>query len=443
MAARSSSRNGGTASAVRHRTTANGTAGERATADAIPMAPDRPASEDAPPRMRHRWTPGRMAVLALALLFFTTPALAYLAGARAQQIENRALTPRPSLSEGWQVFPQLNRWTSDHLPLRSNAVSANASIDQGVFDELPAYGTSGRSDVVAAHGGWLFYAQDLAWACTPQASVPSILANANRLASIVRSTGARYVLLVPPDKTSIETAELPSRYPNKACSTAAKQAFWSQIEASPPQGYADLYRPLQQLRAQLGRPVYKSKDTHWAPVSGALYARAVVDAIAPGLWQPKDLVPTGPQKALGDLTRFTGIEADNTFDGYEVRRPGVMAYPAIPYVPGASGKLGTAGILGRTTGASTLYTGRTLTLADSFNGVSQFLVSPYFARMTSVSINAAPKSPRDVARLILSSKAVVVESVERGLATGRAPLFSTGFLDALQREITAQRRSTP
>ncbi len=43
---------------------------------------------------------------------------------------------------------------------------------------------------------------------------------------MVRATGAGFALFIPPDKTSIETAELPSRYPGKACSTAAKRDFW-------------------------------------------------------------------------------------------------------------------------------------------------------------------------------------------------------------------------
>ncbi len=413
----------------------------RAAPDTEPLAADRPAAEDAPPPQRKRWSPSRLLILLLAIAFFSVPGLAYLAGARPEQLENRPLSPRPSLTEGWGIFGHLNRWTSDHLPLRGSAVRANAAIDEKVFDEPPAYGTGGRSDVIAAPHGWLFWAQDLQWACTPTTPVPTILRNATRLARMVRATGANYVLLVPPDKTSIETEELPSRYPNKACSQAAKKAFWAQTTSAPPQGYADLYHPLLALRAQAGRSIYKPKDTHWAPLAAGLYARTVVDAAVPGLWQPGAFVPVGQVTEIGDLTRFTGISADNTYDGWQVRRPGVRAYPEIPYQPGKVGKIGIAGLTATSSQGARLYPAPTLVLGDSFNGVSQSQVSPYFADITSVSINTAPKDAHDVARMILDSRFVVVESVERAFATGRAPLFSTAFLDSLQRQINAQQRS--
>jgi len=408
--------------------------------DREPLAPDRPPAEDAPPARYHRWSAPRVAVLLLAIVFFTLPGLAYLAGARAQQIENRPLSTRPALSEGWKVFGHLNRWTSDHLPLRGSAVRTNADLDQAVFDEVPAYGGGGRPEVISAGGGWLFWAQDVQWACTPTQPVATTLRNATRLARMVRATGARYVLLVPPDKTSVETAELPGRYPGKACSRTAKAAFWSQIASSPPEGYADLYRPLLALRAQLGRPVYKSKDTHWAPLAAGVYARSVVDAVEPGLWDAGAFVPTGRRSELGDLTRFTGVPADNTYDDWAVRRPGVTAYPQVPYTPGKVGSLGVALLKATSAAGARVYPQLTLTIADSFNGVSQSLVTPYLADITSVSVNSAPRDPRDVARMILSSRAVVVESVERAFATGRAPLFSSAFLDSLQRELDAQRR---
>jgi hypothetical protein len=244
---------------------------------------------------------------------------------------------------------------------------------------------------------------------------------------------------VPPDKTSIETNELPARYPGKACGQAAKHAFWSQIEAAPPQGYADLYRPLLDLRAQAGQPIYKSKDTHWAPQAAALYARTVTDAIQPGLWEPQALVPTGRKSQLGDLTRITGLPSDNSFDGWAVRRPGVRAYPDVPFRGGKVGSVGVARITTTSTAGAPLVGGETLVLGDSFNGVSQPLVAPYFSNITTVSINSAPHDAKAVAKMILSSRTVVVESVERAFATGRAPLFSDAFLNDLQKELDAQR----
>ncbi len=68
------------------------------------------------------------------------------------------------------------------------------------------------------------------------------------------------------------------------------------MAANPPSGYVDLYQRLQQLRASQGAPIYRSKDSHWAPLAAGMYAQELADAARPGLWQPQDLVPTGPQR---------------------------------------------------------------------------------------------------------------------------------------------------
>ncbi|MDQ1633510.1 MAG: hypothetical protein QOJ32_319 [Frankiaceae bacterium] len=412
------------------------------TARTEPMAPDSLGAQDRPPpRRRLRGSPLRIVVLVLAAGFFCLPGVGYLLGVRAQQIENRPLTTRPTASEGWKIFPHLNAWTSDHLPFRDKAVRLNADVDQGLFGAPPGQGTNGRSEVISGKDGWLFFTQDVDWACAPQQPTASTLRAADRLAKMVRATGANYALFVPPDKTSIETAELPSRYPGKACSTAAKRDFWAQMASNPPDGYTDLYQRLQQLRASRGAPIYRSKDSHWAPESAGIYAQELADAARRGLWQPQDLVPTGPQRALGDLTRFTGIPGDNTFDGYATRRPGVTSFP---YEPGKVGTIGIATLRSSSAPAGApLYTDQALLLGDSFSGISEPQWTPYFSKLVSVSINAAPKDPKDVATMILSSKVVFVESVERAFATGRAPLFTDAFLDKLQVELDKQRAARP
>jgi alginate O-acetyltransferase complex protein AlgJ len=409
-----------------------------------PLAADSTGTAQVPSRpQRRRRLASRLVIVLLAVVFFGFPAFGYFTGVRAHQIENRALSPRPSLSEGWGVFSHLDRWTSDHLPFRDSAIRDNTYLDQAVFDETPAYGTSGLSQVVSAGGGWLFLSAELQWACAPTQPVATTLRNATRLARMVRATGARYVLLVPPDKTSVEQAELPARYQGKECGQVAKKAFWTQIEAHPPEGYQDLYQPLLALREQTGRPVYKSKDTHWAPISAGLYARTVVNAVQPGLWDPAAFVPTGRQSQLGDLSRFTGIPADNSFDGWAVRRAGVPAYPQIPNTPAKAGRLGVARLHARSAAGAPLYRAPTLVIGDSFNGVSSPALSPYFANITSVSNNSAPKDPEDLARMILSSRVVIVEAVERAFATGRALLFTDAFLDSLQRDLDLQGHHQP
>ncbi len=97
------------------------------------------ATVGAPARRR----PRRPVVLAVGLVFLFTPAVAYLSGVRATEIENRPLADFPSLSSGWSFFPEATTWATDHLPLRGFAVSANARVSRDLFGEAPRLTTSG------------------------------------------------------------------------------------------------------------------------------------------------------------------------------------------------------------------------------------------------------------------------------------------------------------
>ena len=93
------------------------------------------------PRPRSR----RWLVLLLGLVFLFTPAAAYVSGVRATEIENRRLTEFPSLSAGWEFFPQLSAWATDHLPLRDRAVAANTSLSESVSDSAVVDTGAGES----------------------------------------------------------------------------------------------------------------------------------------------------------------------------------------------------------------------------------------------------------------------------------------------------------
>lgn len=93
-------------------------------------------------RPRH----GKRQVLALvcALVFFAAPALGWVFGGRAGEIENRALSGFPSLADGWAFFTGLPQWATDHLVFRAGAVDAADGISHGVFGEPAPMGEQGH-----------------------------------------------------------------------------------------------------------------------------------------------------------------------------------------------------------------------------------------------------------------------------------------------------------
>ena len=90
----------------------------------------RPAATPAGQRPGRRRT-RRPVALALALVFFFGPLGASRPGrATARDSRTVALTDFPSLSDGWSFFPQFTTWATDHLPLRGEAVEANAALSE-------------------------------------------------------------------------------------------------------------------------------------------------------------------------------------------------------------------------------------------------------------------------------------------------------------------------
>ena len=83
-----------------------------------------PLDEKVTPHPRRSRIPASS--LAAALLFFLRSCNALTFGDRADPIENRPLAGMPSLNSGWQAIPGLNAWAVDNLPLRSQAVRADA-----------------------------------------------------------------------------------------------------------------------------------------------------------------------------------------------------------------------------------------------------------------------------------------------------------------------------
>ncbi len=104
-----------------------------------------------PPPPSSRSTPlVAVAVIGLVLLFL--PALAFVVGARAEPIENRPLADLPSPADGWSFFPGMNAWSTDHLPLRKDAVELNDRLVEGLFGEAPVTGGS-SGPAVGGSGG--------------------------------------------------------------------------------------------------------------------------------------------------------------------------------------------------------------------------------------------------------------------------------------------------
>jgi len=399
----------------------------------------------------------RPVALALALVFFFGPLGALVLGARPQEIENRRLTDFPSLSDGWSFFPQFTTWATDHLPLRGEAVRGNAALSEALFREAPSYRgetdggpASGVPDgedggaaedyprVLAGDEGWLYYGADVENLCRPTRAVPEVMERLDRLASAVEASGRQFVLVIAPDKTSAYPDALPDTYVGKDCAQEVREEFWNAVDETPPQGYIDLRERLRAEQDRTEEPLYRRTDTHWVPRAAALYALALADRLDPALSAGTDLVETGSAERLGDLGVLIGQPREDEIEEVELRRPGVtpvgrdsLDLPEMPY--------GAETFTSETTSAP-LFQPDTLLLGDSFTSASRTMLGQFFARLTLLHNEVAGESPQLVADLMAANDVVVLEVVERTIASGRGPIIDDAALTAIETTLAAQPR---
>ena len=396
-------------------------------------------------RRRPRRRPRRLAVLVIGLVFLFTPTLAYLSGVRATEIENRPLAAFPSPSQGWDFFPAVTTWATDHLPLRGLAVSANARVSRDVFGEAPPRTTtdSGATGPVAPVPGgrpsedrtfpavfagsddWLFLGSDQAAACAPRAPLEQTLAGLERFGNLLTGAGKTYVLTIAPDKSTASPDRLPGSYVGDDCAPDSKAAFWERVLDRPLPGYVDLKAPLEQVQEQTGDDLYRPSDTHWGPRGALLYAEQVADALDPALWRTSTPTPTARVRQDGDLAVLLGTPRQDEMPGWALERPGVVVRQAAE----------TA--LTSTTTDAPLWTAPTLIIGDSFTKASLPQLAPLFADARIVQPALAADDTEALVAAVPAADAVVLELVGRSVAAGDLPITDPAFLDLLERALAS------
>ncbi|MGW0804137.1 alginate O-acetyltransferase AlgX-related protein [Nonomuraea sp. NPDC002799] len=364
--------------------------------------------------------------LLAAALFFAGPALAYTAGVRAAEIENRSLPEFPAVSRGWEIVPEVEAWTTAHLPLRQYAVRGNAALSELLFKEAPSYGTAGATDyprVIQGRDGWLYFGDDVTEACRPRRSIAETLERLRRLAEIVRKSGRRFVFTVAPDKTTIHPDRLPARFPGRTCLFRRKQEFWAALRAARLPGYVDLRGPLERS----GLPAYWRTDSHWDEHSAGLYGAEVARTLQPGLSRDTRLEKVGRVPRNGDLGGLLGIPVEETIDRWRLVRDGVRR------VRQDDRELPVSFSTANASDRAPLYRPRTLLIGDSFTRNSLPWLLPYFADVTYLRSDAQGER---IAEKVGRSETVVVEIVERHLVGGHAEMLDDRTLDTLDRVLS-------
>jgi len=406
----------------------------------------------------------QLTALISAIVFFTTPALLWVFGARPAEIENRHLAAFPGIGDGWAFFTDLPGWATDHLTFRSAAIEAADWVSRTFFGETPprdqggAGGTgplpgsapppqnqggddrtttsgpldqAGYRQVIEGKDGWLYFGYDAEAKCSPVRMLSDTLDGMTRLRTMIEASGRTFVWVVAPDKSTMVPENLPSSYPGRDCHRAAETPTWRQIDDA---GAVDLRPSLATAARKVNRPVYPSNDTHWTDEGSLVMTREVAEAVQPGItatWQSKQV---GTYTVAADLPPLLGRKADKTNALYDLRPDGVVDRAGQTITDIETPSYRFAAPMSSTVNEKTLFYG------DSFTKASSRYLAAGFANLTMLAY-FTPKTDQDQAiGMFVNSDVVVLETVERNVSSGQLPFLDEEFLTKLQEQLQANPR---
>ncbi|MFL6119759.1 alginate O-acetyltransferase AlgX-related protein [Actinophytocola sp.] len=413
----------------------------------------------------HRPRHGKRQLTALvsALVFFATPALMWVFGARADEIENHKLAAFPSITDGWGLFTGLDDWATDNLPFRGGAVDATEWISETFFGEpapfdqggggtptgpLPGSpaeeeprqdqtdptegetdgtGQAGFRQVVNGTDGWMYYGSDAQSKCRPLQPLHQTITQLARLRHVVESSGRTFVLVLVPDKTTMVPEYLPVSYPGKDCAAPVTPQLWQQAVGLA--GAVDMRPRLQAAADRYGKPVYYPQDTHWTSEGAIEMLRTIADEIRPGATKTWKVQRKDTSTVQADLPPLIGKKGQNQVVNYRLRPDG--RYDRV--------RKNTTDLLNPRHITSKQLKGMidqpTAVLGDSFLvGASGYLPAA-FSDVTVQYYRGAENRPDDAVRTITDSEVVVLEVVERNVAAGAVAVLDQGFLDKLDQQL--------
>ncbi len=395
------------------------------------------------PMHRPRHSRRQLTALICAGLFFLGPTIAHGAGFHPARFENRPLAGFGDPREGFAWLTGLPAWAADHLPLRDSAVHAAQAVSRGVFDEPaalsapsagPALAPSSRSSIAAfpvvieGRDGWLYLGADVSGACVPSRSLGDTVAALRRIRAVVEASGRQFVLVVPPDKTTMVPEYLPADYPGKDCASRARSEFWPRVVAEA--GAIDLRPALADIARRKGSPAYDPADTHWSQEGGLAMTYALADLVTPGItrtWQgapsgvipwPDDIPPLLGHSSVRQLATYSLAPS-----GQQDRTRSIASDFRVPLRLISEPAPGTVTVPVRM-------------IADSFTQFASRYLAAAFTDITVVHPETAAATPRSTGDLLAGGRVIVLELAERNLLNGTSPILHPSFIDQLATHLT-------
>ena len=243
-----------------------------------------------------------IAFVAACLVLCMIPSVGMLFCPTTQTTENRAMAPKPALTDqdgnlNQQVFREFETYFNEHMALRNQMVYADASIQSGLFQE------SNVSGVICGTDGWLYYSSTLDDYLGRNAMSDRELYNlAHNFALIQEYLQQRdidFMLTVAPNKNTLYGEHMPyydSYVVEKDRNAQRLQPLLEEQKVS----YLDLFT-LFRLQEEV---LYLKQDSHWNQKGACLVYNAIMDYFALEHQDYSTVTPQPVETADGDLNRM-------------------------------------------------------------------------------------------------------------------------------------------
>jgi hypothetical protein len=361
---------------------------------------------------RSRWSSSRwdriVAVAFVAVLVL--PGVALVAGIRPPDLENRADVPIPRLDAAALADPETYKAIEDHvarnLPGRDIALGAYATLDYELL--------RGSTDpqVVVGRDDWLFFRGELQPRCPVGAA--DLMRQMDDVATRASQAGMRIRFTIAPDKHTVYPDRL---RPDPPMPTPCTDAMRTQVRegmAARPDVSVDLWSVVLAERDAApadSPPLYFTQDSHWTPTTAMPAIGALVESLAPGVWDPAEITVDGTTRFPMELARLMGKPRNANVPRYIIRPTVTVEHSVVP-TPFELTNARDIGVY-TTEPSAKVVPGTTLVVYDSFFNINRSRIVPWFERTIWIHAGDLRDHP-EIADLLPRIDTIVLARVERG-----------------------------
>lgn len=256
-------------------------------------------------RYRRPWLIAIMGLLAAPMAAQILQPKSTFSADEARMFSSAPMWPRTL--QDWLALPRnLDRYVADHFGLRAQLVRAHGRLRYAV--DLPS-----DLRVIIGRDDWLFLSGDgtieqATGQLLRDAEIAKFADRAAALRSRLEARGARLLVTIPPNSSTINRARLPAW----AAQAPPYSEYDLMMKALATRGVAALdLRPIL-LAANANYPTYRRTDTHWNKFGALIAYDAVVSALNKPEWafDPARVVKGFAPVQGGDLARLLAVSHD-------------------------------------------------------------------------------------------------------------------------------------